>query len=327
MLDHQRIPQTHLSKILMQIQLKPLPTPFLMWMQNHHIRITLLNTWRNPSCCLTSLLPSPVPTVFTYLLIFKLHGIAESLPTPIILLVTVGRRVHSYTLDLHYHVVSVATKKGGNLIQLIMVDDNNYIESIRVSTMWWDGFFIGSFAQMASYYAHTTFHQRQSTLERPILPHVMHITYPKEPISKDMLVSSPNEVSQVISVVHNSQHYAVLLIDITDKCVVIFDGLYRPLLDWIDHVISSLKHTRLVAIDDNFVFLFIMIPTYLFKSPFLRKCGAGKVSTKQKKWDGMEGQTAFYVRRKHLHCGMSKTTLFFLTRRPQVMDEIIPRSP
>jgi hypothetical protein len=67
-----------------------------------------------------------------------------------------------------------------------------------------------------------------------------------------MLVSSPNEVSQVVSVVHNSQHYTVLLIDITGKRVVIFDGLYRPLLDWIDHVISSLKCTRLIAIDDNY---------------------------------------------------------------------------
>jgi hypothetical protein len=112
-----------------------------------------------------------------------------------------------------------------------MVHDDDYIKSIRVLTRWWDGFFVGSFAQMASHYAHRTVHQRRGSLERPILPQIMHVTYPKEPITKDKLVSFSNEVLQVVSVVHNSQHYAVLEIDILGKRVVIYDGLYRPLLD------------------------------------------------------------------------------------------------
>jgi hypothetical protein len=136
-----------------------------------------------------------------------------------------------------------------------MVHDDDCIKSIRVSTRWWDGFFVGLFAEMVSHYAHRTVHQRRGSLERPILPQVMHVTYPKEPITEDKLLSFSNEVLQVMSVVHNSQHYAVLEIDILGKHVVIYDGLYRPLLDWIDHVILSLKRTRLVGIDDDMLLL------------------------------------------------------------------------
>jgi hypothetical protein len=44
--------------------------------------------------------------------------------------------------------------------QQIMVYDDDYIESIRTSTKWWDGHFMGSFGQMASHYAHTTIDER-----------------------------------------------------------------------------------------------------------------------------------------------------------------------
>ena len=43
--------------------------------------------------------------------------------------------------------------------QVIMVNDEDYVESIRSSTKWWDGVFIGSFAQMASHYAHSTINE------------------------------------------------------------------------------------------------------------------------------------------------------------------------
>ncbi len=33
---------------------------------------------------------------------------------------------------------------------------------------------------------------------------------------------------------------------------MIFDGLNKPLLQWIDHVISSLKRTRLIGLDTTY---------------------------------------------------------------------------
>ncbi len=136
--------------------------------------------------------------------------------------------------------VGVKKKQG------ITVHDKDYVESIRSSTKWWDSVFIGSFAQMASHYAHTTMNEHRSALDDNPLPQVMHVTYPNEPITKDQLVTFPSNVTQVVSVVHQSQHYAVLEIDIPRRRAVIFDGLNKPLLQGIDHVISSLKCTWLI---------------------------------------------------------------------------------
>lgn len=55
-----------------------------------------------------------------------------------------------------------------------------------------------------------------------------------------------------MSLVHSSLHYAVVEIDIPGKHVVVFDGLYCPLFGWMDHVVSSLKWLRLVAIDNSY---------------------------------------------------------------------------
>ena len=93
-----------------------------------------------------------------------------------------------------------------------------------------------------------SFHTQDSTP----LPQVMHITYPKEEITEEQLVSSPSNVTRVVSVIHDSQHYDVLEIDIPRRRIMIFDGLYRPLLQWIHHVVSSLKHVRLIGIDETY---------------------------------------------------------------------------
>jgi hypothetical protein len=63
-----------------------------------------------------------------------------------------------------------------------MVYDDDFVESICSSKKWWDGVFIGSFAQMTSHYAHSTINEHRSALDSTPLPQVMHVTYPKEQI-------------------------------------------------------------------------------------------------------------------------------------------------
>ncbi len=46
---------------------------------------------------------------------------------------------------------------------------------------------------------------------------------------------------KVVAVMHDRDHYAVMVIDIPGKKVVIFDGLYKDLDKWMDHVISGMK--------------------------------------------------------------------------------------
>ncbi len=61
----------------------------------------------------------------------------------------------------------------------------------------------------------------------------------------------PSNVTRLVSVIHESLHYAVLEIDIPRKCIVIFDGLNRDMLQWIHHVVSSLKRARLIGADET----------------------------------------------------------------------------
>ncbi len=85
--------------------------------------------------------------------------------------------------------------------QVIMVYDEDYVESIRSSTKWWDGVFIGSFAQMASHYAHSTINERCSALDSTPLPQVMHVTYPKERITEEQFMRVPSSVTRLVSVI------------------------------------------------------------------------------------------------------------------------------
>ena len=84
---------------------------------------------------------------------------------------------------------------GTNNNQVIMVYDEDYVQSIRSSTKWWDGVFIGSFAQMASHYAHSTINERRSALDSTPLPQVMHVTYPKQLITEATFLRFPSDVT------------------------------------------------------------------------------------------------------------------------------------
>jgi hypothetical protein len=138
--------------------------------------------------------------------------------------------------------------------QIIMVYDEDYVESIRSSTKCWDGVFIGSFAQMAPHYAHSTINERRSAFDP--LPQVMHVTYPKEQITEEQFMRFLSSVTRLVSVIHDSQHYAVLEINIPSKRIVIFDELYRDVLyrdvlQWIHHVVSSSKRARLIGVNET----------------------------------------------------------------------------
>jgi hypothetical protein len=46
-------------------------------------------------------------------------------------------------------------------------------------------------------------------------------------------------------VLHEAAHYAVLEIDIHNKKVHVYDGLYRDLDRWLDYVFSAMKHCKM----------------------------------------------------------------------------------
>jgi hypothetical protein len=77
----------------------------------------------------------------------------------------------------------------------------------------------------------------------------MHVMYPKQTLAPDQCKALPPEYTNVVALVHEGDHYAVLEIDTTNKKVLVFDRLYQELTRWLEYVYSSMKHCKLCALD------------------------------------------------------------------------------
>jgi len=136
----------------------------------------------------------------------------------------------------------------------ISVGDNRYIESIRTTTNWYDGVFVSSFVQLASHYAHTTVNERfVGDTEAPDMPMVIHITFPRQQLQVAQCKKIPDGVTRVVGVMHDADHYAVLEIDLTSKQLIVYDGLNRDLIQWMDHIDCALKRCMRIPLDAAYV--------------------------------------------------------------------------
>jgi hypothetical protein len=80
------------------------------------------------------------------------------------------------------------------------------------TTNWYEGVFISLFALLAAHYAHITYDERHSTLcQRVNLPLLIHVTYPKETLVEGQYKALPPGVTRVVAVLHEADHYAVLV--------------------------------------------------------------------------------------------------------------------
>ncbi len=134
---------------------------------------------------------------------------------------------------------------------LISVVDIDYYNSNRSTNRWYDGVFISSFAQLAAHYTHLTVSEQSSDLgdsyKQPLL---LHVTYPNQILQEGKYKALPDHVTKVVAVMHDRDHCAMMEIDIPVKKVVIFDGLYKDLKKWMDHVVSGMKQCMLLGLID-----------------------------------------------------------------------------
>jgi hypothetical protein len=76
------------------------------------------------------------------------------------------------------------------------------------------------------------------------------VTYPNQILQEGEYKAVPHHVTKVVAVMHDRDHYAVMVIDIPEKKVVIFSGLYKDLHKWMDHVVSGMKQCMLLGLND-----------------------------------------------------------------------------
>ncbi len=92
--------------------------------------------------------------------------------------------------------------------------------------------------------------KRHSTLPQQVnLLILIHVTYPKQSLLEGQYKALPPGVTRVAAVLHEAAHYAVLEIDINNKKVYVYDGLYRDLNRWLDYVFSTMKHCMMCYLE------------------------------------------------------------------------------
>ncbi len=103
---------------------------------------------------------------------------------------------------------------------------------------------------MAAHYTHITYEEHNSTQSQQVnLPLLIHITYPKETLVPGQYKAVLPGVTSVVAVLHEGDHYAVLEIDILNKKVYVYDGLYRDLDRWLDYVFSAMKRCMICGLE------------------------------------------------------------------------------
>jgi hypothetical protein len=75
------------------------------------------------------------------------------------------------------------------------------------------------------------------------------VPYPNQILQEGKNKALPDHVIKVVEVMHDRDHYAVMEIDIPVKKVEIYDGLYRELDKWMDHVVSGMKRCMLLGLN------------------------------------------------------------------------------
>jgi hypothetical protein len=102
-----------------------------------------------------------------------------------------------------------------------------------------------------AHYAHITAPQCFSDSLIPDIPQLLLVTYPREFLMPGQYKELSQDTKYIVTVMHNRDHYAIT---IDAKKVVVKDGIWHPLMKWIDHI-SALKRCMLIGLEDMFQFI------------------------------------------------------------------------
>ena len=144
-----------------------------------------------------------------------------------------------------------------DLGQLLLVGNDKFIRRYRDSQCWYQYEFICGFLLLV----HHCLHMEIPPYKRPdVNVKMVRVMHPNAAIRKSQVVKLDN-ASHWVSMVYADGHFAVLLFDIKDRKIFVYDGLSTPIKKWTQHISHALRkhgqerhdekpHER-VTIDDN----------------------------------------------------------------------------
>ena len=145
----------------------------------------------------------------------------------------VGLRRKKYKFVYPSLACTTCCHLGSNFVP---VGDAEYLNDCRTTKRWFDFDFISGFAALVSHEAHL---KNDSQSHSPV--HLVHCPYPQEVPSEGSCRHLPEGTERVVSVLYLNSHFAVSVIDVKEKQVLIYDGLRHPICDWNLHVLTVLN--------------------------------------------------------------------------------------
>lgn len=128
---------------------------------------------------------------------------------------------------------------------IIPIGNEQYHHDNMNTRRWYDFDFISGFAALVAHEAHMderTYSQSNMQMQTQLV----HCHWPEGQPAIEECRDLPSNNERVVSVLHNRDHYSVLVMEKHEKVIKIFDGLSRPLTDWKNHVVNILKITKLI---------------------------------------------------------------------------------
>ena len=102
---------------------------------------------------------------------------------------------------------------------------------------------ITSFTQLVAHERHVDAHIRE---DDDLRTQLVHCPYPNLFPEESECRILESGIERVVSIMHDVDHYATLEIVPLHQCIVVFDGLKRPLTRWQNHIVNILKRTKLI---------------------------------------------------------------------------------
>jgi hypothetical protein len=128
---------------------------------------------------------------------------------------------------------------------LIPVGEKSYTNVCANTDVWLDGDFFFAFASLECHNNHSLVPTALMESGQDV-PQLTHVTFLNSHMTINNYKGLPSSIKRVVAVTHTRLHYAVMEITIDTQTIKIFDGLYRPLLDWKDHIIRAMRKRMLV---------------------------------------------------------------------------------
>ncbi len=98
------------------------------------------------------------------------------------------------------------------LTTLIDIGNMSYMNKCTNTNVWIDHNLIIVFVTLLSHFAHTSAYSSSTPFENnKVLPQIIHVSTHKTQISIHGVKPLPQDVHQLVSLLHNSSHYIVLI--------------------------------------------------------------------------------------------------------------------